>query len=136
MKVLLRKLGQPQERRCRKRWRSQGCRRKFLNWDRSWAKRPSRNRSSGSTRYLTGSIGWMYWKRPGNGCGLTKAHLGWMASRLNRLWGQTKAQRDFWKGFRSRCERKPTGHRRCNAFTYRRRMGSWGRWGSRRYATG
>ncbi len=38
-----------------------GCRRKFLNW----AKRPSRNRSSGFMCCMTGSIGWMCWKRHG-----------------------------------------------------------------------
>jgi len=43
---------------------------------------------------------------------------------IQQIVGQTKAQRGFWKGFRSRCEPKPTGHRRCNASTFRKRMES------------
>src|SRR6266571_8669546 len=39
MKIPLRRLGQPQARRCRERGKSQGCRRKFLNGDRNWAKK-------------------------------------------------------------------------------------------------
>ena len=60
----------------------------------------------------------------GNGCEPTRARPEWMASRSSRSWGQTKAQRDFWKGFRNRCGRRPTSRRRCNASTYRRQMGS------------
>ncbi len=44
--------------------------------------------------------------------------------RFYVLYGQTQAQRGFWKEFRNRCGRRPTSRRRCNACTFRKRMGS------------
>ena len=60
------------------------------------------------------------WER----CEPIRVRPEWMASRFNRSWGQTKVRRDFWKAFRSRYARKPTGRRRCNASTFRRQMES------------